>query len=64
MSRGVVVVVVNNAATKSAIRRGGIAGAAATVLPSTMERLHGLSTNAYDHVEHVYSPSPHACFRV
>ncbi len=46
-------------------RRGGIAGTAAapaaasgtaTALPSAMETLHDPSTNAYGHVEHVYSP--------
>ena len=40
---------------KFAIRRGRIAGAAATVLPSDMERLHDPSSNAYGRMEHVYS---------
>jgi hypothetical protein len=51
-----VIVVVDGAAIKSATGRGRIAGAAATVLPSAMERLHDPSTNAYGCVEHVYSP--------
>ena len=51
-----VIVVVDGAAIKSATGRGRIAGAAATVLSSAMERLHDLFTNVYGHVEHVYSP--------
>ena len=54
-ARGVLVVV-DGAVTKSAIRRGRIASTAATVLPGAMERPHDPSMNAYGRVEHVYSP--------